>query len=55
MSRKVYIETTIVIALTVDEGVDISDVTDTLDITINHSGATVEDVEIEDFEIIDSK
>lgn len=55
MSRKVYIDMTTTIVLMIDEGVDISDVIETMDITIDHSGAIIEDIEIKDFEIIDSK
>ena len=55
MSRKVYIEITTLVVLNIDEGIETKDVVDTMDITVSHTRVSVEDVEIGDFKIIDSK
>jgi hypothetical protein len=53
--RKVYIETRIRVTVHVDEGVRIGDVMDTLSASVNCSGVTLDNTEILDWRIIDSK
>ncbi len=56
-SRKVYARLTINMILTVDEGVEVSDVLDVMDCNfVDTTGnATIEDTNIEHFEITESK
>lgn len=55
--RKVTIELEMRVVMSVDEGVDISDVVNELDYQINDTTSTADilDTEITDYEVIDSK
>ena len=57
MSRKVVIELRIKVVMTVDEGVGIGEIVNELDYQIldTTTKATIEDTEIYDYEVIDSK
>jgi len=57
MSRKVYVDVRARLIIQADEGVDISEVLAEMeyDFTSNTDGADIEDTEIKDWEIIDSK
>ncbi len=56
-SRKVYARLTLNMILTVDEGVEVSDVLDVMDCNFSDTtgNATIEDTNIEHFEITESK
>ena len=55
--RKVYLELKIKMRMTVNEGVDVAEIIDELDYHFSDTTtkATVEDTEIVDYEITDSK
>jgi hypothetical protein len=55
--RKVYVNVTVRLIMRVDEGVDVTNVLDemTYAFDLNNSGATLEDSELKDYEITDSK
>lgn len=55
--RKVTVELEMRVVMSVDEGVEISDVVNELDYQINDTTSTVDilDTEITDYEVIDSK
>jgi len=56
--RKVYIDVKVRLIVQVDEGIEVSEVMDNMDydfIPRPDAGATVVDMEIEDYEITDSK
>lgn len=57
MSRKVYIDLSVRLIMTVDEGVDVDDVVSELDYNFSDTTgqATVEDTEIQGHELTDSK
>ncbi len=57
MSSKVTVEIKVNVILTIDEGVEVNDIIDELeyDFTDTTTQATVEDTEITDYEVIDSK
>lgn len=58
MSRKVYVDLKVRIIFNVDEGVEISEVIDDMEynfMTDNNKGCSIEDTEITDYEVIDSK
>ena len=57
MSRKVYVNVTVRLVIRADEGVDISNVIDEADYSFmsNNPGADIEDTEIVNTEITDSK
>lgn len=57
MSRKVTVEVKIKVTLNMDEGIEVSEVINELDynLTSNTDGADVEDTEILDHEVTDSK
>lgn len=55
--RKVTVELEMCVVMTVDEGVEISDIVNELDYQINDTTSTADilDTEITDYEVIDSK
>jgi hypothetical protein len=55
--RKVTVDLTVRLKLNVDEGVEVSEIIDELEYDFNstHDNATVEDTEITDYEVVDSK
>ena len=55
--RKVYVNVTVRLIMRVDEGVNVTNVLDemTYAFDLNNSGATLEDSELKDYEITDSK
>ena len=57
MSRKVTVNLEIKLTMTVDESIDVSDVINELDYNFSDTTtqATIEDTEILDFEIMDSR
>lgn len=56
-NRKVYVTLTVKLIMTVDEGVEVSDVINELDYNFSDTtgNADVQDTTIENFEITDSK
>ena len=56
-SRKVYIELKVRVIATIDEGTEVGEVVDELDygFTDSTGKATIEDTEILDYEVTDSK
>ena len=57
MSRKVYVTVTARLILRVEEGIEVGDVIDNMEYGFSSQtdGAEIEDTEIEDFEVTDSK
>lgn len=58
MSRKVYVEVKVKLAINMDEGLELADVIDNLDYSFvaqNDGAADIEDTEILDYEVTDSK
>jgi hypothetical protein len=57
MSRKVYVTVKVNVIMTVDEGTEIADVINEMDydFTPSTENATIEDTELVDFEVTDSK
>lgn len=57
MSRKVTVDVRVKLTINADEGIDISEVLAEMDydFTSNTDGADVQDTEIDDWEIVDSK
>ena len=55
--RKVTVELEMRVVMSVDEGVEISDIVNELDYQINDTTSTVDilDTEITDYEVVDSK
>jgi hypothetical protein len=54
-SRKVYVDATVRVIVVMEEGVDLDDVLSTLTVTTGTEGAYVEDFEIIQHDIMDSK
>lgn len=55
MSRKVYITAQVKMVLTIDEGVEVNEVMSDLVVETGDNSADVEDFEVENFVINDSK
>ena len=55
--RKIYVELTVPIIIRADEGVEVSDIIDAmeLDLVSNTEGAEIEDATVDAFEVTDSK
>jgi hypothetical protein len=57
MDRKVYVNVTVRLIIRADEGIDINNVLEDMeyDFTSQTEGADIEDTEVQDWEITDSK
>lgn len=55
MSRKVYIQATVRLVVEVDEGVEIGEVMDEVEITLNSDKADLLEAGVVDHEVTDSK
>jgi hypothetical protein len=55
--RKVYVEVKVKLILNMDDGIEVSEVMDEMDYNFapNTTGVDIEDTEIKDYEVTDSK
>jgi hypothetical protein len=55
MSRKVYLEIKTKVIMTINDGVDVSEVVNDMNYNFSSEDATIEDTELLDYEVTDSK